>query len=168
MKILLVEDDLPTRDLLVFHLTAARYTVEQATDGITAQELATLWNYDLIILDVKIPGLDGLSLCRWLREQGMSTPILMLTAQTGDAAVVTGLDAGADDYVTKPFEVSQVLARIRALLRRGVRAATIPILAWGQLCLDPTLAQVTYGDLVVPMTPKEYSLLELFLRYPGL
>lgn len=166
MKILLVEDDLPTRDLLVFHLTAARYTVEQATDGITAQELATLWNYDLIILDVKIPGLDGLSLCRWLREQGMSTPILMLTAQTGDAAVVTGLDAGADDYVTKPFEVSQVLARIRALLRRGVRAATIPILAWGQLCLDPTLAQVTYGDLVVPMTPKEYSLLELFLRYP--
>ncbi|MBE9112925.1 response regulator [Nodosilinea sp. LEGE 07298] len=166
MKILLVEDDLSTRDLLVFHLTAARYTVEQTADGITAQELAVLWNYDLILLDVNIPRLDGLSLCRQLRSQGLSTPILMLTAQSGDEDVITGLDAGADDYVTKPFEVSQVLARIRALLRRGARATMIPSLVWGQLCLDPTLAQVTYGDQVVPLTPKEYSLLELFLRHP--
>ncbi|PSN13423.1 hypothetical protein C7293_16060 [filamentous cyanobacterium CCT1] len=166
MKILLVEDDLATRDLLVFHLTAARYTVEQAADGITARELAALWNYDLILLDVNIPRLDGLSLCRWLRRQGMSTPILMLTAQAGDEDVITGLDAGADDYVTKPFEVSQVLARIRALLRRGARATTIPSLVWGQLRLDPTLAQVTYYGQVVPLTPKEYSLLELFLRHP--
>ncbi len=166
MKILLVEDDLATRELLVFHLTAARYTVEQAADGIIAQELAALWNYDLIVLDVNIPRLDGLSLCRQLRGSGVSTPILMLTAQANDADVITGLDAGADDYVTKPFEVSQVLARIRALLRRGARATTIPSLVWGQLCLDPTLAQVTYGGKVVPLTPKEYSLLELFLRYP--
>ena len=166
MKLLLVEDDLATRELLVFHLTAARYTVEQAADGIIAQELAALWNYDLIVLDVNIPRLDGLSLCRQLRKNGASTPILMLTAQAGDADVITGLDAGADDYVTKPFEVSQVLARIRALLRRGARATTIPALVWGQLCLDPTLAQVTYRGQVVPLTPKEYSLLELFLRYP--
>ncbi|MBE9158626.1 response regulator [Nodosilinea sp. LEGE 06152] len=166
MKILLVEDDLATRDLLVFHLTAARYTVEQAADGITAQELAALWNYDLILLDVKIPRLDGIGLCRQLRQQGVTTPILMLTAQAGDEDIVTGLDAGADDYVTKPFEVSQVLARIRALLRRGARAVMIPSLVWGQLCLDPTLAQVTYDGQVVPLTPKEYSLLELFLRHP--
>ncbi|WP_035989541.1 response regulator [Leptolyngbya sp. KIOST-1] len=166
MKILLVEDDPTTRDLLVFHLTAARYTVEQAADGITAQELAAMWNYDLILLDINIPRLDGISLCRRLRGQGVSTPILMLTAQAQDEDVITGLDAGADDYVTKPFEVSQVLARIRALLRRGARAATIPSLVWGQLCLDPTLAQVTYDGQVVPLTPKEYNLLELFLRHP--
>lgn len=166
MKILLVEDDSSTRELLVFHLTAARYTVEQATDGVIAQELAALWNYDLILLDVNIPRLDGISLCRHLRGQGVSTPILMLTAQAQDEDVITGLDAGADDYVTKPFEVSQVLARIRALLRRGARATTIPALVWAQLCLDPTLAQVTYSGRVVPLTPKEYSLLELFLRHP--
>ncbi|MEA5450558.1 response regulator [Leptolyngbya sp. CCNP1308] len=166
MKILLVEDDPSTQELLAFHLTAARYTVEQAVDGIIAQELAALWNYDLIVLDVNIPRLDGISLCRHLRGQRVSTPILMLTAQAGDEDVITGLDAGADDYVTKPFEVSQVLARIRALLRRGVRATTIPSLTWGQLCLDPTLAQVTYSGQVVPLTPKEYSLLELFLRHP--
>lgn len=166
MKILLVEDDLSTRDLLVFHLTAARYTVEQAVDGVTARELAALWNYDLILLDINIPQLDGLSLCRQLRGQGVSTPILMLTAQAEDDDVITGLDAGADDYVTKPFEVSQVLARLRALLRRGARATTIPPLVWGQLCLDPTLVQVTYDGQVVPLTPKEYSLLELFLRHP--
>ncbi|MBW4461493.1 MAG: response regulator [Nodosilinea sp. WJT8-NPBG4] len=166
MKILLVEDDPSTRELLVFHLTAARYTVEQAADGIIAQGLAALWNYDLILLDINIPRLDGLSLCRHLRGQGVATPILMLTAQTGDKDVITGLDAGADEYVTKPFEVSQVLARIRALLRRGAQATTIPPLVWGQLCLNPTLAQVTYSGQVVPLTPKEYSLLELFLRHP--
>lgn len=119
MKILLVEDDPATRELLAFHLTAARYTVEQAVDGTTALELAVLWNYDLIILDLNIPQLDGLSLCRQLRDQNIATPILILTAQSGDDSLVTGLDAGADDYVTKPFEVQGVLARIRALLRRG-------------------------------------------------
>jgi len=144
----------------------ARYTVEQAADGVIARELAAMWNYDLIMLDINIPRLDGISLCRQLREQGASTPILMLTAQAGDEDVITGLDAGADDYVTKPFEVSQVLARVRALLRRGARASTIPSLVWGQLCLDPTLAQVTYDGQVVPLTPKEYSLIELFLRHP--
>ena len=144
----------------------ARYTVEQAADGVIARELAAMWNYDLIMLDINIPRLDGISLCRQLREQGASTPILMLTAQAGDEDVITGLDAGADDYVTKPFEVSQVLARVRALLRRGARASTIPSLVWGQLCLDPTLAQVTYDGQVVSLTPKEYSLLELFLRHP--
>lgn len=166
MKILLVEDDPSTLELLAFHLTAARYTVEQTTDGVTALELASLWEYDLIVLDVQIPRLDGISVCRQLRAQGMAAPILILTAQSDDDDVITGLDTGADDYVTKPFEISRVLARVRALLRRGVTATAIPSLAWGDLCLNPVLAQVTYGDQVVPVTPKEYSLLELFLRYP--
>jgi diguanylate cyclase (GGDEF)-like protein len=125
-----------------------------------------LWNYDLIILDINIPYLDGVSLCRQLRVQGVTTPILMLTAQAEDRDVINGLDAGADDYVTKPFEVSRVLARVRALLRRGRTASTIPSLVWGDLCLDPVQAQVTYQGQVMPLTPKEYSLLELFLRYP--
>jgi diguanylate cyclase (GGDEF)-like protein len=166
MKILLVEDDRSTRELLAFHLGLARYTVEQAEDGATALDLAVLWNYDLIILDINIPYLDGVSLCRQLRIQGVTTPILMLTAQAEDRDVINGLDAGADDYVTKPFEVSRVLARVRALLRRGRTATTIPSLVWGDLCLDPVQAQVTYQGQVVPLTPKEYSLLELFLRYP--
>ncbi|MGF1569886.1 MAG: response regulator [Nodosilinea sp.] len=166
MKILLVEDDLTTRELLALHLTAARYTVEEAADGNTALELATLWAYDLIVLDIQIPQLDGLSLCRQLRARGITPPILMLTAQAEDADVITGLDAGADDYVTKPFEVSRVLARIRALLRRGAIAQAIPSLVWGELCLDPAVAQVTYGTQIIPLTPKEYNLLELFLRHP--
>ncbi len=166
MKILLVEDDQSTRELLAFHLGLARYTVEQAEDGATALDLAVLWNYDLIILDINIPYLDGVNLCRQLRIQGVTTPILMLTAQAEDRDVINGLDAGADDYVTKPFEVSRVLARVRALLRRGRTATTIPSLVWGDLCLDPVQAQVTYQNQVVPLTPKEYSLLELFLRYP--
>lgn len=155
MKILLVEDDQSTRELLAFHLGLARYTVEQAEDGATALDLAVLWNYDLIILDVNIPYLDGVSLCRQLRVQGVTTPILMLTAQAEDRDVINGLDAGADDYVTKPFEVSRVLARVRALLRRGRTATTIPSLVWGDLCLDPVQAQVTYQAQVVPLTPKE-------------
>jgi diguanylate cyclase (GGDEF)-like protein len=166
MKILLVEDDQSTRELLAFHLGLARYTVEQAEDGATALDLAVLWNYDLIILDINIPYLDGVSLCRQLRVQGVTTPILMLTAQAEDRDIINGLDAGADDYVTKPFEVSRVLARVRALLRRGRTASTIPSLVWGDLCLDPVQAQVTYQGQVMPLTPKEYSLLELFLRYP--
>jgi diguanylate cyclase (GGDEF)-like protein len=166
MKILLVEDDSSTRELLAFHLSAARYVVEQAMDGATALELAMLWNYDLIVLDINLPKLDGIRLCRHLRLQGMTTPILMITAQDDAADVISGLDAGADDYVTKPFDMQGVLARIRALLRRGTTTTAMPTLTWGQLCLDPNLAQVTYCHRVVPLTPKEYSLLELFLRHP--
>lgn len=166
MKVLLVEDDTPTRELLAFHLTAARYTVEQAADGVTALELALALVYDLMVLDVQIPRLDGISLCRQLRAQGITTPILILTAHDGEDNIVTSLDAGADDYVVKPFEIPQVLARIRALLRRGEHTQAAPALQWGDLSLDPALAEVTYQGRVVPIPPKEYSLLELFLRYP--
>lgn len=166
MKILLVEDEDATRELLSLHLTAARYTVEPVVDGAMALEMALQWAYDLIILDLNLPNLDGLSLCRRLRRKGTTTPILILTAQTGNEHIITGLDAGADDYVTKPFEVQSVLARVRALLRRGATATEIPSLVWGRLQLNPALAQVTYDGQVIALTPKEYSLLELFLRYP--
>jgi diguanylate cyclase (GGDEF)-like protein len=167
MKILLIEDDDITRELLAEELSAARYAVEQAADGELGLALASLWSYDLILLDLQIPKLDGLTVCRQLRERGITTPILMLTAQTAQEDIVTGLDTGADDYVTKPFEVGQVLARIRALLRRGsMTNGKAPALTWGKLSLDPATTLVTYDNRPIPITPKEYSLLELFLRNP--
>lgn len=113
-----------------------------------------------------IPKLDGLSVCRKLRYQGCQTPILMLTAKNSDEDVVTGLDAGADDYVTKPCVPSHLIARIRALSRRQRCLTTAAILTWGALCLDPNQLQVTYRQQVLILSPKEYSLLELFLRDP--
>jgi diguanylate cyclase (GGDEF)-like protein len=166
MKLLLVEDDPVTRELLVFHLSAAHYAVDQAADGLTGLELASTWDYDLLLLDLQLPELDGLSLCQRLRAQGKTIPILMLTAQSEGSDIVTGLDAGADDYVTKPFDMDQILARIRALLRRQSNTTLAPQFTWGDLCLDPAIAQVTYRRQPVALTPKEYSLLELFLRHP--
>jgi diguanylate cyclase (GGDEF)-like protein len=166
MKILLVEDDQITRELISTTLTTHRYIVELASNGQIAVELATLWNYDLIILDVQIPQLDGISVCRQLRSSGCKTLILMLTAKDSNDDIVAGLDAGADDYVAKPCEPAQLLARIRALLRRGSANVTATVLLWGDLCLDPALAQVKYKEKTVNVRSKEYSLLELFLRHP--
>jgi DNA-binding response OmpR family regulator/HPt (histidine-containing phosphotransfer) domain-containing protein len=167
MKILLIEDDDMTRELLAEELSAAHYVVEQANNGELGLELASLWPSDLILLDLQIPKLDGLSVCRQLRARGNKTPILMLTAHNAQEDIVTGLDSGADDYVTKPFEVNQVLARIRALLRRGTMVSSQGAsLTWGKLTLNPATAEVKYGDRTIPLTPKEYSLLELFLRNP--
>ena len=166
MKILLVEDDSFTGELLSTTLKNHRYTVELVTDGQIALELANLYSYDLIILDVQIPTLDGISVCRQLRSSGCTTPILILTAKDSNNDIVIGLDAGADDYVAKPCEPTQLLARIRALLRRGSANLPATILRWGDLSLDPALAQVKYQQQVVHLRSKEYSLLELFLRYP--
>ncbi len=166
MKILLVEDDRSLVELLFASLTTNHYTVDLAEDGEVGLEFACLWKYDLVILDVNLPKLDGLSLCRKLRSQGFITPILMLTAQDSNQEISTGLDAGADDYVAKPCNLEQLLARIRALLRRGNIATISPILTWGELSLDPAIAQVTYQFQIIPVRPKEYTLLELFLRCP--
>ncbi|HEY9615936.1 MAG TPA: response regulator [Microcoleaceae cyanobacterium] len=165
MKILLVEDDPSTVELLSAILTADRYTVDVATDGQTGFDLATLWNYDLILLDVELPKLDGVTLCHRLRSQGNNTPILILTAKGSNTDMVAGLDAGADDYVAKPCEPSQLLARIRALLRRGSEVSST-VLTWGALRLDPVSAKVTYQNQAVTLRSKEYNLLELFLRHP--
>ncbi|OKH12568.1 response regulator receiver protein [Fischerella major NIES-592] len=166
MKILLVEDDLSIGEFLSTTLTAYRYTVDLATDGQLGLELAIQGEYAVIVLDVMLPKLDGLSICRKLREQRCQTPILMLTAKDSDEDVVVGLDMGADDYVTKPCEPSQLIARIRALLRRQATAMSSSVLTWGKLCLDPNLIQATYQQQLINLSPKEYSLLELFLRYP--
>ncbi len=165
MKIILVEDDEPASAALSVALRKQNYSVEAAADGETALELATLLECDLILLDLVIPKLDGISLCRKLREQGYQKPILLLTAKDSPQDIVTGLDAGADDYVVKPYNLSELMARIRALLRRGAAPVT-ETLTWLELCLNPVSGEVTWNGQPLGVTATEYKLLELFLRNP--
>ncbi|PSB20763.1 multi-component transcriptional regulator [filamentous cyanobacterium Phorm 46] len=166
MKILLVEDDTITINLLTRALNSHNYNVNTAADGETALQLAQAYDYDLIVLDVLIPKLDGISLCRELRSSGCHKPILLLTALDSRSNLVEGLEAGADDYMVKPFNIEELIARIRALLRRGKASLSSTILSWEQLQVNPDTAEVIYGEKVIHLTPKEYNLLELFMRNP--
>lgn len=163
MKILVVEDDWRIANAIAEALTDQHHVVEIANDGELGLNLAETGSFHLIILDLMLPRLDGISLCQRLRNLGLTTPIVMLTARDTSADKVLGLDAGADDYVVKPFDLPELLARVRALLRRGTVAPS-PLLVWEKLTLDPRKCQVTYGESVLTLTPKEYALLELFLR----
>ena len=164
MKILLVEDDEQLAGALAEVLIDKQYyTVDTVADGEMGWEFIEAAVYDLIILDIMLPKLDGISLCQRLRQKGNMTPVLMLTARDMSNDRVMGLDAGADDYVVKPFDLPELLARIRALLRRG-NINLLPILEWGDLRLDPNSCQVTYQGQLVNLTPKEYGLLDLLLR----
>ncbi|MGI0489091.1 response regulator, partial [Pantanalinema rosaneae CENA516] len=163
MRILIVEDDEFTAKALGSILSDQNYAVETAADGEVGWELVESFSYDLILLDVMLPKLDGISLCQRLRSRGIQVPILLLTGRDTGHDKAIGLDAGADDYVVKPFNAEELVARIRALLRRG-GAATSPVLEWGNLRLDPSTCEVSYGARLLPLTPKEYALLELFLR----
>jgi DNA-binding response OmpR family regulator len=163
MRILLVEDDVRLAEALCEALTDQLYVVDLVKDGESAWEQVKAIAYDLILLDIMLPKLDGISLCQRLRQHGYYLPILMLTARDTSTDKVNSLDAGADDYVVKPFDLQELLARIRALLRRGNSAST-PILTWGGLRLDPSTYEVTYLDVPLQLTPKEFSLLELLLR----
>ncbi|MCU0547455.1 MAG: response regulator [Oscillatoriaceae cyanobacterium Prado104] len=166
MKILLVEDDKITANMLAQALNAHNYTVNTAADGETGLQLAQLYDYDLILLDVMIPKLDGISLCRELRARGSQMPILLLTALDSSKDRVQGLEAGADDYVAKPFNLPELIARIRALLRRGKATLSSTNLTWEKLQVNVDTTEVTYGEKLLHLTPKEYNLLELFLRNP--
>lgn len=163
MRILLVEDDQAVLDALQAILIRQDYLVDVATDGDMGWELAQSISYDLILLDVMLPKLDGISFCRRLREQKNPVPILLLTARDTTTDKSLGLDNGADDYVVKPFDHQELSARIRALLRRG-STPTASILECGLLQLDPYSRQVMYGNQVLQFSRKEYLLLELFLR----
>ncbi|MEB3211049.1 MAG: response regulator [Leptolyngbyaceae bacterium] len=164
MRILLVDDDESLMSVLAESLIKQRYAVDLAVDGETAQEFIELFDYDLIVLDMLLPDSHGVSLCKQLRQKGLSRPILMLTASDSSTDKVNALDSGADDYVVKPFDLDELLARIRALLRRDT---LIPpsILSWGELNLHPDTFEVFYQDQKLHTTPKEYALLELFLRH---
>jgi DNA-binding response OmpR family regulator len=163
MRILLVEDNARLAEALLEALTDQLYVVDVVKDGEFAWDQVKAIAYDLILLDVMLPKLDGISLCQRLRHHGYSLPILMLTARDTSTDKVNGLDAGADDYVVKPFDLQELLARIRALLRRG-SSTSPPILTWGKLLLNPSTYEVTYLDVPLQLTPKEFSLLELLLR----
>jgi DNA-binding response OmpR family regulator/HPt (histidine-containing phosphotransfer) domain-containing protein len=165
MKILLLEDDPPTSERLAATLSSHHHAVDVAEDGAEGLEMAMQWPYDLLIVDWLLPSMNGLEVCRQLRQRGNRTPILMLTVRDANADIVAGLDAGADDYLAKSSDPSQLLARVRALLRRS-QVATDPVLRWGDLTLDPAHAQVSYQGQPIPCRPKEYELLELFLRNP--
>ncbi|MBD2130381.1 response regulator [Microcoleus sp. ZQ-A2] len=163
MKILLVEDDELVAEVLKKALIAQHYLVDLAADGQEGWELAEAFEYDLILLDLMLPKLDGLSFCKQRRAIGDRTPIVMLTGQDTSTSKVISLDTGADDYIIKPFDLQELLARIRALLRRGSSNLT-PVLEWDCLRLDPSNCHVTYNEQLLHLTAKEYGLLELFLR----
>lgn len=165
MKILLVEDDENITVPVVEDLSDRHYVVEVAHDGEVAWELLDVFDYDVILLDIMLPKIDGISLCRRLRSVGCQTPILMITARDTVTDRVTGLDAGADDYLVKPFELQELSARIRALLRRG-ESSLPPVLMWGDLSLDPNTCEIFYKEQLLTFSPKEYRLLEFFLRHP--
>lgn len=162
MRILLVEDDLRLAETLAEALTDQRYVVDIVTDGESGWHQAKMLNYDLLLLDLMLPELDGISLCHRLRSHGYTMPVLMITARDTLSDEINGLDAGADDYVVKPVDLQKLFARIRALLRRGSTSA--PILEWEEIRLNPSTYEVTYGKTPLHLTPKEYALLELLLR----
>jgi DNA-binding response OmpR family regulator/HPt (histidine-containing phosphotransfer) domain-containing protein len=165
MKILLVEDDLATRTIIEDVLTAHHYQVEVIGDGRSALECAQEGEYDLMLLDVNIPELDGIIVCQTLRAQGCQIPILLLTARDEINDRIIGLDAGADDYMIKPFKIPELLARIRALLRRG-RTTVASIVRWEHLELNYITNEISYQASGLRLTPKEYGILELLLLNP--
>lgn len=162
MRLLLVEDERRVASFTARALRENSYAVDVAETGEKALELATDIPYDAILLDVRLPGLSGIEVCRRLRQQRIETPILMLTARGLVEQRVEGLDAGADDYLPKPFALAELLARVRALLRRGLGKRGTQ-LSYGDLELDRHRRRATRGKEAIPLTPKEFALLELFL-----
>jgi heavy metal response regulator len=163
MKILIVEDEKRITSFIRKGLQYEGYTVDVSYEGENGLEKAKDENIDLIILDVMLPKKDGISVCRELREMGISTPVIMLTAKDGVDDRVKGLDAGADDYLVKPFAFKELLARIRSLLRRGDAVKQL-ILQVGDLELDPSSREVRRRDKIIDLSKKEYSLLEYLMR----
>ncbi len=168
MHILIVEDEQRLARLLRRVLTEERHTVDAVHDGDTGLELAKRNTYDLVILDLMLPGMDGLELCRRLRASGVRVPILMLTARGAVEDRVAGLNAGADDYLIKPFAMVELLARVNALLRRRDRGAEIVTrLEVDDLQLDLVRHEVRRGGRVIDLTAKEFALLEYLMRHHG-
>ncbi|MFY9530749.1 MAG: response regulator transcription factor [Candidatus Acidiferrales bacterium] len=168
MRILLVEDERKVASFIARALRENSYAVDVAETGEKALERSTDVTYDAILLDVRLPGLSGIEVCRELRQQGVEAPVLMLTARTLVEQRVEGLDAGADDYLTKPFALAELLARVRALVRRGFHKGGAK-LCYADLELDRHRRRATRGKEAIPLTSKEFAILELFLlRAPEL
>jgi two-component system response regulator MprA len=166
-RVLVVDDDPPLRRMLARTLTAEGYEVTVAADGGAALTEAERAAPDVIVLDVAMPALDGLAVCRRLRSKGLPTPILMLTARDAVPDRVAGLEAGADDYLVKPFAVQELIARLRALTRRGTDAHATPLRSYGDLTLDTETRKATRAGRPIELTGREAALLELLLRESG-
>ena len=166
MRVLVVEDEQVMAQSLHWGLQAEGYVVDIAGDGIDGLWKAQENAYDVIILDVMLPGLDGLALCQRLRAGGRHLPVLLLTARDAVDDRVAGLDSGADDYLSKPFAFRELLARVRALLRREGRSRE-PVLRAGDLTLDPATREVRRGGRAIELTSKEYAVLEYLLHHPN-
>jgi heavy metal response regulator len=166
MRILVVEDEVKVGSFIRRALEEESYAVDLCGDGASGLELARQGVYDLVILDVMLPGLSGLEVLERLRKEKVRTPVLILTARSQVDQRVRGLDAGADDYLTKPFAIEELLARVRALLRRGTGEGA-GLLQVDDLVLNPATREVTRGGQRIELTAKEYALLEYFLRNAG-
>ncbi|HWD06187.1 MAG TPA: response regulator transcription factor [Amycolatopsis sp.] len=168
-RVLLADDDRAIRESLLRALELEGYAVTEVTDGVAALASARRDRFDVLILDVMMPGVDGLGVCRVLRADGDHTPILMLTARVEPPDRVAGLDAGADDYLVKPFDLDELLARLRALLRRTSADAAAPrVLRLGALTVDPAARSVRCDDVEVDLSKTEFDLLELLVRNTGI
>jgi two-component system OmpR family response regulator len=166
MRVLIVEDEVKMAALLRRGLSENGYAVDVTYDGESALPMARAVDYDAIVLDVMLPGIDGFEVCRLLRRDGIWAPVLMLTARDSVEDRVAGLDTGADDYLAKPFPFAELLARLRALIRRGP-AERPPVLVVGSLRLDPATRQVWRGGAEVRLSAKEFAVLEILMRRPG-
>jgi len=165
MRILLVEDQPDAALLIAKGLREQAFAVDVAADGEHGSRLAFETSYDAIVLDVMLPGRDGLSVCRQIRARGALTPILLLTAMDAVESRIQGLDSGADDYLTKPFAFGELLARVRAMVRRGKPERPAKLTVDG-VVLDPAAHTVRCGETLIDLTPKEFSLLEFLMRHP--
>ena len=166
MRLLVVEDERKVSSFIRKGLEEEGYAVDVAFDGKAGLQMAMDRVHDLIVLDINLPGMDGLSVLHELRRGRVSTPVLLLTVRANIEDKVLGLDAGADDYLTKPFAFQELVARIRALLRRQTEAK-LPVLRFADLTLDPARHMVFRGDRKIELTAKEYALLDYFIRNPG-
>lgn len=166
MRILIVEDEKRLSNIVKKGLIEDGFAVDAAFDGENGEYLAESEEYDLVILDLMLPKIDGLTVCKNLRKENVKTPILMLTAKSEVEDKVSGLDSGADDYITKPFAFSELHSRIHALIRRSHKEGS-PILKVEDLTLDPLKHIVKRGEVVIELTPKEFSILEFLLRNNG-
>ena len=166
MRILLIEDDQEAAQLLATGLREEGWVVDTADSGDAGDEMASVNAYDAIVLDWMLPDRDGIAVCRSLRVNGLQAPILILTARDAIEDRVLGLNAGADDYLTKPFAFAELLARLHALLRRSELTRPV-LLVVEDLTLDPRSHEVTRGGVPISLTPKEYAILETLMRHPG-
>ncbi len=167
MRLLLVEDEPLAAQLLAKGLREHAYAVDVVADGTSALMHASANDYDIVVLDLGLPDVDGIALCATLRANGLLAPILMLTARDAVQMRIAGLDSGADDYMTKPFDLRELLARLRALMRRGARAPLPEQVRVGPLALDTRAQVATCRGRVLALTTREYALLEFFARHAG-